>query len=275
MLSKMKLGLFFCLVFFHQVAYAHDFSASANYLGNEGVMVEENGVAVLFDPFFHRDYSQYTLVPKKLRQDIFEQNPPFDKVKLVLVSHAHGDHFDKDDVVKYLLANTQAKLIAPNDAVDQIQSVAGFKKIADRVIAIDIEKGAEPKLIKSDSIQVEAVRIPHAGWPRLAELSNIVYRVQMDQQTTVMHMGDADADPNHFAEQGKFWKQKNTDSAFPPFWFALSAGGQTILKDYVKAKQVINVHVPTQVPDDLKATGSDYFSKPGESRQIKSSHKHD
>lgn len=274
MQKRIKLTLFCIGIICAMTANAHEINANANYLGNEGVMVEENGIKILFDPFFHNSFQYYTLVPKKMRQAIFEQKPPFDNIKLVMISHAHGDHFDKNDAVKYLKANTAAKLIAPIDAVAQIKSVIDYDKVRDRIVAIDIKKGATAQRIEVEGILVEAVRIPHAGWPKLAELSNIVYRVQMKQSTVVMHLGDADPDPNHFEEQKLFWSAKNTDSAFPPYWFALSSEGESILKDYVKATHVTGIHVPTNVPDDLKATGVDYFSKPGESREIKKSHQH-
>ena len=57
--------------------------------------------------------------------------------------------------------------------------------------------GIEPwdGIIEFGPLLVEAVRIPHSGWPdHRADVENIVFRVTLDKETTVMHFGDADVD---------------------------------------------------------------------------------
>ncbi len=63
-------------------------------------MVEDGGTKILFDPFFHNNYVHYTLVPEPMRQSIFNNEPPFDDISAVFISHADEDHFDSNDVLK-------------------------------------------------------------------------------------------------------------------------------------------------------------------------------
>ena len=45
--------------------------------------------------------------------------------------------------------------------------------------------------------------------------------------------------------------------------------GQKILDEVINAHKPVGIHVPSSVPDALKATKMDYFSNPGEERVIK------
>jgi hypothetical protein len=108
------------------------------------------------------------------------------------------------------------------------------------------------------------VRIPHAGWPARAEVENLVFRVTLPDGATVMHMGDADANDDHFLPQQMHWQQKVTNTAFPPYWFFYSAEGRDILEQIINAKQHIGVHVPVKVPKQLSTSGKMFYSAPGQ-----------
>ena len=242
--------------------------SKAHYLGNEGVLIEDGGTKILFDPFFHNDFGQLTLVPESIRNAIFQNISPFDNINAVFISHAHEDHFDKNDVVTYLKTNQHTKLIAPVQAVKLLMELHDFNAIKNQIITIDTQKGDTPQNITIEKLNIEAVNIPHSGWPKSADIKNIVYRVKLNKNTVVMHMGDADVNLSHFNEQQSFWGKHQTDIAFPPFWFFLDQQGNLILDNTIKAKQTIGVHVPNNVPGYLSKMEKDYFSIPGETRDI-------
>ena len=69
---------------------------------------------------------------------------------------------------------------------------------------------------------IDAVRIPHAGWPSRADIENLVFRVPLKNQgtsVTVMHLGDADPDADHYLQYKDHWQQRVSDTALPPYWF--------------------------------------------------------
>jgi hypothetical protein len=173
--------------------------------------------------------------------------------------------------MSYLVKNKQINLVAPLQAIKKLESFDGFETIKSRITAIELKKGDPAITLEVANISVEAVRIPHAGWPQRADIANIVYRVKMNEDIVVMHMGDADPDHSHFEQQKDFWPKDVTDVAFPPYWFSLSDSGKEILQTVINARKTIGVHVPTKVPARLKASGDDYFSTPGEEREIKKS----
>jgi L-ascorbate metabolism protein UlaG (beta-lactamase superfamily) len=95
--------LFFLLwltIFSHCDVMAHQ--ASVTYVANEAVLITSRDKKVLFDPFFHQAFGTYQLVPLETQQAIFSSTPPFDDLTAIVISHAHDDHFDAKDVLKYL-----------------------------------------------------------------------------------------------------------------------------------------------------------------------------
>jgi len=263
-------------VFSSYIVYAHEkHSTNATYLGNAAIMVQGEKSKLLFDPFFHKDFSIYQLVPKEIRQAIFQGKPPYHNIDLLFISHAHDDHFSAADLLKYLTLHQQVQVIAPQQAIDKLTALSEFSLNADKLmprihgVALGYGDLAWSKQIGHTNIS--AVRIPHSGWPSRANIENIVFRVTLADGDTVMHMGDADPDDDHYLPYKEYWNQQVTDTAFPPYWFFYSAEGRDILNEIINAKQHIGVHVPVEIPKRLIRSKQLYFSKPG---QLMNIHKH-
>lgn len=252
----------------HHQADAH---AQAHYIANAGVMAVSGTTKVLFDPFTATGYNTYLEVPDAKRDMLVAGGAPYDDIDAVFISHAHGDHFDAGDMIAFMSAQSKVRLILPAQALEMMQKDLSWDAgVMPRITSIDMEYGDAPQAVSIGGITATAVRIPHAGWPdpRRAALENMVYRVSLDGGTTVMHLGDADVNDDHYAPFHDHWHAKTTDTAFPPYWFFGSEDGQAILKDRLNAKRSIGVHVPLDVPQNLKDSGHDYFSVSGETREI-------
>ncbi|MDT0596374.1 MBL fold metallo-hydrolase [Glaciecola petra] len=253
---------------------------SATYLANESVLVTNGNSKVLFDPFFHNNYGQYQLVPAETLKKVFAGQAPFDDIDAIVISHAHGDHFAADEVLRYLSLYPKTKLVAPQQAIDELRALTGADKVSSQLYEVKLAFNQAPQQIELGEMVFEGVRIPHAGWPGRADIENIVFRVTLsnteadkkNENITVMHMGDADANDDHYLPFKAHWQSRETDLAFPPYWFFYQLEGNYILDELINAKQHVGVHVPMQVPKRLKETGKDYFSKSGEQRTIKHEH---
>ena len=241
----------------------------ATYLANEGVMIASGDKKVVFDPFFHNDYGHYQLVPESIRSALFNGTAPYDNVTAVFISHAHEDHFSATDMHRFLKAQQNVRLYAPAQAVDKLTALGVDKQILSRVIGINIDYGAKPFVAEFAGIGVEAVRIPHAGGLGRRDIQNMAFRVSLAQQVTVMHMGDADPKDEFFLPYDKFWQQRVTDVAFPPYWFFGSKQGIDILNNRINSRHAIGVHVAKGAIKQLKASPFEVFTLPGEVYQIK------
>ena len=269
----MRLLIISILLFLSTKNHCHEQLATTTYLGNEAVMVTNGQIKIVFDPFFHNNYNIYQLVPDDILQAIFDNKAPYDEIDAIFVSHAHGDHFAADVMLKYLTSHPKTKLIAPKQAIDQLLELENSQSVASQISAVELKYGDQPHTIKLGDLLIEAVRIPHSGWPTSrTEISNLVFRVTMDNTVTVMHMGDADPNDVHFKPYEKYWQSNLTNTAFPPYWFLYSSNGTEILENRINAQVSIGVHVPVNVPASLKLTGGKYFTKPGEQTEV--SHKH-
>lgn len=266
----------FVALFCAENARAHE-QHGAHYLGNEGVLVVSGAAKVLFDPFFHGGLGVYQAVPAEIRAALYAGTAPFDGVDAVFISHAHADHFDAADVLAYLKRHAAVILVAPEQAVAQLRAHALWEEgLSARVKSLKLLIGgpAERLQVRTNDavLEVFAARIAHAGWPNRTEVENIIYRVQANTGAIALHLGDSDAKDQHFAPYSADFQALRTHIAFPPFWFFGSEEARAILEQRLNAEKVVGVHVPKEVPANLKAaqeqSGFDLFTTPGEVRII-------
>lgn len=246
-------------------------TSQAQYIANEAILVSHGEAKIMFDPL---PLSGFGVYPEPSPADIAKMmsgQGEYEGVDAVFISHAHRDHFSAVAMITYLTNNPDVRLIAPQQALDMMQADANWDEaLQGRMTILDMEVGDAPEAISIGDITATAVRIPHAGWPAPARASvqNMVYRVTLGDGATVMHMGDADPRRQHFIPHKDHWAERRTETAFPPYWFLTSMQGRNILTDDMNVASSIGVHVPLEVPADLKESEQDYFSKSGETREI-------
>lgn len=248
--------------FYSQLCFAH---GDAHYLGNSAVLVQTEQKKILFDPFFHNDFGIYQLVPETMHSAIMAGAPPYDDIDAIVISHAHEDHFSAYDVAEYLSKFPDTVLVAPQQAIDMLKEYLVPKQ---QLHAFNLDFKAAPEQQSIKGMQISALRIPHAGWPGRKDVQNLVFRVQLGDNFSAMHMGDADPDDSHYLPYEAFWQEQMTSVNFPPYWFFMSAEGRDILYEILNVKKHIGVHVPKQVPKYLKDSDYRYFSTPGEVQSI-------
>ena len=252
-------------------------AATAQYLANAAVLVVNGGTKVVFDPLFRNDFGTYERVPESMERALFAGAPPFDGLDAVFISHYHEDHFSAIDVLRLLEARPDLRLYAPAQAVTGMREISSSRldAVIDRVHAIALQYRDAPVSLEHGTLLVEAVRVPHSGWPASQQqVENIAFRVTLDTETTVVHLGDADASDAHFAHDGAYWSRRRTDAAFPPYWFFLSEAGRQVLEQRIAATRSVGVHVPADVPSrpaerapELRS--HELFTEPGEVRAIR------
>ncbi len=252
-------------------AYAHD-DATARYLANAGVLVAHGDAKIVFDPLYRSSYDRYELVPDAIERALFAGASPYDDIDAVFISHYHGDHFTADVMLEFLDAQDTVHLYAPAQAVAALEAAGAGEELLSRVTAVDLRYGDAPVVHADGELVVEAVGIPHSGWPtRMTDVQNIAWRVTLDGAATVVHLGDADTKPEHYDLHPTYWSSAKTDLALPPYWYFLSPNGRLVLESRIRARHAIGVHVPGDMPDDRAARPAeirefDLFTIPGEER---------
>ncbi|MCJ8318100.1 MAG: MBL fold metallo-hydrolase [Colwellia sp.] len=243
-------------------------TATAQYLGNEAILFTHQKTKILFDPFFHKNFGIYQLVPEEIKKAIMSGTTPYNDIDAIFISHAHDDHFNAQEVADYLKRHSATKLFCSKQAAELLRPLVNRKIAEQQVVSITLNYQDKPWYKKFDKLIVEAVRIPHAGWPSRAEVENLVFRVTLNETATVMHMGDADPDDEHFIFHQNYWQKRFSHINFPPYWFYFSAEGRDILNTRVNAKNHVGIHVPVKVPSQLKKGNYQYFSEVTEQRKV-------
>ena len=106
----------------------------------------------------------------------------------------------------------------------------------------------------------------------MTDVHNLVYRVTLND-TTVVHLGDADTKDHHFAPHAEHWNAKQIHMAFPPYWYLYSENGKKVLAERLKPGQAVGINVAKAMPDKMEERpeeyqGPDLFTIPGEIRKI-------
>ncbi len=254
-----------------QPAFAHD-HATATYLGNTGIMVARGETKILFDAFYSNSYGQYTLVPDDINDAMMNNTPPYDGVDAIFISHVHGDHFTAVPAIAYLRAHEDVKLYGSIQVRDAIleTGIAEDDPLMTRIFGYDLEPEHQAISFDLEGIDVEVVSIPHSGnWP---DIQNFAWRATLDDETTVMHLGDSGLNEKDFERHKAHFEERHTQSAYPPYWFLTEEAGRMILETYIKADTVTGVHIPARATghgdETRQQVGGDLFTDPGETRII-------
>lgn len=258
------------------LASADDEPPRVLYIANMGAMIENGDTRILFDPLFHYEHDTYDRVPPEVEAAMLAGEEPFNNIDAVFISHHHGDHFDPATILELMRSQPDMQMFGPVQATSALRElvVVPGDPVLERIHGLSLENGMAATDIDLGPLLVEGARIRHSGWPNYhADVEVIVFRVTLDDETTVMHFGDADPDDAHFAKSPEHWSERHSHLALPPYWFYLSDDGRRILENRIGADKVVGMHVPVKMPDDPRLRPErlqfvDLFVEPGESRTL-------
>ena len=230
-------------------------AVEVRYIANEGVLITGGGKRVLIDGL-HRKYDDaYAYLPDTEREKMESAKPPFDKIDLILVSHRHGDHFHPESVGRYLQSSSRTFLATSGQVAGElVEKFAGYAQIKDRVLPVNYAlRDRETKLIAG--IEVEFLSVGH-GSGRHAEIQNLGHIFSLGGKK-FLHLGDAVPSVEIF-DHFDIDKQ-GIDIAFLPAWFLTSDSSRTVIRDHIKPKHIIAVHVGPSEGETLKKAISKDF----------------
>ena len=209
------------------------------YIANEGVLISSGGKQILIDGL-HREYGpEYAFLPPADRDKIENAKAPFDAIDLILVSHRHLDHFHPESVGLHLQHNPKAVLVSSQQVVDEVEkNFKDFQAIKSRVTAAT-PPWRERVAMKVAGIDFEILGIRH-GTGRHATIQNLGHIIKLGGKK-LLHVGDADTSIENFEKFNL--DEEGIDVAFLPDWFLLGSEGQTLVREHIKPKQIVAVHV--------------------------------
>lgn len=215
-------------------------TVDVTYLANEGLFIEAGDEAVLIDALFRKGVPGYERVPPAELEKLETAQPPYDKVRLVLVTHYHPDHFDAASVLRHLRHNKKARLISSKQVTDKVLALPDADaSVRQRVRGVE---PAEMELLKVEDAgpRLEIMRLSH-GEGRMAKIWNLGYIVEMGSKR-LLHIGDASR--NAKTTEPLERHARGVDIACIPYWILTSTKGGPFVRDKLAPKNVVAIHIP-------------------------------
>jgi L-ascorbate metabolism protein UlaG (beta-lactamase superfamily) len=219
------------------------------YIANEGVLIAAGATQVLIDGL-HRQYrSSYPFLPEPYREQIETAQAPFHEIDVILVSHVHLDHFHAESVVRHLRHNPRATLVSSEQVVREIQARPDSSSIESRVRTITPPL-KQRVATEAGGVAVELLGVGH-GTGRHGTVQNLGHVVTLGGKK-VLHIGDADSGDASIFEAFNL-DRAGIDVAFLPMWFLTSDEGAAIVRQHIKPKHIVAVHMPAESPERAAA----------------------
>lgn len=244
-MRKLILVPFLLLTFSTGTLFARD-SLAVTYIANCGFLLEMDGSKIVIDGLFKRGHNHYP-TPDTLTQKLLVSNlPPFDDLDLILVSHTHEDHFDKDMVLECLLSNPSVKLLCPEQVLDSLrENESEYKRLKSQIIECTPDAYTSQE-VKVGNMEVIVCRLAHPG-EKYRDTQNNAYLVSKNGKT-VFH--SSDIDPMQINKYtGVKPNQKHIDIGMINEDFA-KVENAGLTASFINARINIAMHLPESVAND-------------------------
>jgi L-ascorbate metabolism protein UlaG (beta-lactamase superfamily) len=237
---------------------------SITYLANEGFHIHDGKNAVLIDALFRAGVSGYATIEPQSLERLESAAPPFDTVRLVLVTHVHADHFDPRSAARHLASNPGATFVSSEQVAGPLRAAA-TAGIKEQIRVVDPE-GTDAVDVAYGGITVRAVKLSHGLGP-MADIANFGFIVQIAGQR-LLHIGDADVNTQSTEPLARH--AVGVDVACVPYWWLLSRTGRAFIQDELKPRNVIAMHAEPEkageIADEIHRHMPEVrlFARPGE-----------
>jgi L-ascorbate metabolism protein UlaG (beta-lactamase superfamily) len=208
---------------------------------------------IIIDGLFKLGHNRYP-TPDTSTQNLLVSNKyPFDNITLILVSHAHEDHFDSEMVMNCMLNNPSATLLCPQQVIDRLsENKTVYNKIKTRIIECTPDIYTS-QLIHVGDIDINACRLVHPG-EKYKDTQNIAFLISVNSKT-VFHTGDTD--PLQIEKYiGIRISELNIDIGFLNEDLA-KAENAYFAREFINAKYNIAMHLPDPIAIDWLNTIKD------------------
>ena len=113
------------------------------YIANEGFLIAVGEEKVLIDAL-QRNRFGFASTPEVVLERMNAGRPPFDGIGLMIVSHAHADHFNADMVCGFLAHRTEVNLVSSPEVVSDLadSSCGEIPQAIERIREVNPEWGS-------------------------------------------------------------------------------------------------------------------------------------
>lgn len=222
------------------------------YIANDGVMISNGEKTVMIDAVNSWGNLQGWIRPSSPQLLAIENgNPPYDDIDVIMITHAHGDHYSTSAVQNYLSDHPNTKLISTP------QVLSAFSAFSSQIVDLSLTQFNKETVIVND-IEIDVLYIKHFnqfGNDFCTTTQNFGYVVHMEDKT-FMHLGDVDLDESNL-DQLDLLADNITVVMIPTFGDLISQAHKTALIDHVNPQNIIALHfLISQMPTSISQVNS-------------------
>jgi L-ascorbate metabolism protein UlaG (beta-lactamase superfamily) len=244
MIKKNLVLICFSFILTNNRIFCENDSISLTYIANCGFLIEIDDQKIIIDGLFKLGHNRYPTPDTSTQRILASNQYPFNNINLILVSHTHVDHFDKEMVLACMLNNPFAKLLCPQQVIDSLsENKNTYNIIKERIIGCTPDPNTS-QLIHFGNIEVHACRLPHVGGEKFKDVQNIAFLIS-SKGKSIFHSGDIDPLQSHKYSGIKI-SELNVDIGLINEDYAkIENAGLT--SEFINAKHNIAMHLPDSV----------------------------
>lgn len=214
------------------------------YVANAGVLLILEDKKILIDALCNSRLPVYKNIPSDIYNQIIKGTAPYDNIDLMLITHKHSDHYDRDMVSEFLEHNNNTIVISTDDVISELKTDNPENR-QHRLVAVSPPLyGKERITVKG--INIEAVSMTHDG-KEFFDVNNLAFIIEYGK--TLMHIGDAA--PTKVNYQSLVLTQKKCDLLIANFPYVGLPSARQLVKEYINPKQIAAVHLPVKEQDSF------------------------
>jgi L-ascorbate metabolism protein UlaG (beta-lactamase superfamily) len=232
---------------------------TVTYVASCGFLVEADDQKMIIDGLLAGFDTDYYHLPNDSVVDLMRgAQKPFDQIDLILVTHAHRDHFDAEVTAEHMLNNPRVVLAGPPQVDEKLRATPIYPQIADRLQIIPAPSDSVVEL-QLPGIQIKALPSEHApAWDvdtltgektnRHARIEHLEFVVGLADRI-LYHCGDADLnDTERYRSFG--FGDTTIDLAMVNWWDAREdlSFTQKLIHDIIRPERIIMMHMFRERP---------------------------
>ena len=211
------------------------------YIGNEGFLVASADARLMIDALQGPQNFGYVGVSDALFERMLSGATPFEKVPLLLASHAHADHFHPGMAAAFLRRHPETRLAGNALVVEGLEASdpAAVAEVKERVQRVEPEWG-KPLTETVGGLTVTAYPVNHATPDQPYKTCAFLFEVG---GIKLFHLADSIPESNagYFAAFGL--EKEDIDIAFVDPFLLQSQVGRDILTRHIRPRAVVLMHM--------------------------------
>ena len=95
------------------------------WIGQAGLLFETNGKKIIVDPYLSNSVAK--IQPQNYRRQPIDERFLRIKPDIIIITHNHADHLDKETLCHYLNEESEITVLAPNGSWQELRKFGGVK----------------------------------------------------------------------------------------------------------------------------------------------------